>query len=137
LGVNGFVFGILKDAGIDKERNAELVRLAGSIPCTFHRAFDKVKNMSASLEDVISCGFKRILTSGMNSNAYDGRETLGQMQKQSAGRIGILPGGGVRSSNCIEILKYADTSELHTSAITNNGVLPDPNEIKKILSLIS
>lgn len=41
--VNGFVFGILtKESKVDRVKNAELVRLAAPLPCTFHRAFDEV-----------------------------------------------------------------------------------------------
>ncbi|MCB0444027.1 MAG: copper homeostasis protein CutC, partial [Flavobacterium sp.] len=41
LGVNGFVFGILKDDNtINIKQNKVLVELAKPFPCTFHRAFD-------------------------------------------------------------------------------------------------
>ena len=45
LGVNGFVFGILKDDNtINIEQNKVLVELANPFPCTFHRAFDAISD---------------------------------------------------------------------------------------------
>ena len=53
LGVDGFVFGILKDdQTIQIEQNSELVALASPLPCSFHRAFDAVLNSKKALEDL-------------------------------------------------------------------------------------
>ncbi|MET0944236.1 MAG: copper homeostasis protein CutC, partial [Flavobacterium sp.] len=82
LGVDGFVFGILKENGnINKRRNKELVDLAHPLPCTFHRAFDVVKDVKKSLKDVIDCGFTTILTSGQGINVEEGIFDLEKIQK--------------------------------------------------------
>jgi copper homeostasis protein len=77
VGADGFVFGIL-DGNLEVNfiQNKELVELAEGIPCTFHRAFDRVKDYHKSLEEIIKCGFKTILTSGTKSNVSEGKEIL-------------------------------------------------------------
>ncbi|MCD8518738.1 MAG: copper homeostasis protein CutC [Flavobacterium sp.] len=84
VGVNGFVFGILKDdKTINLEQNKVLVELAKPFSSTFHRAFDAVSNYEKALEDVISCGFSTILTSGTFPNVMEGKEVLKQLVIQA------------------------------------------------------
>lgn len=136
IGVHGFVFGLLNDdCTINLSKSKQLVQLAAPLPCTFHRAFDTGPDLSKSLEDVIECGFKRLLTSGGAGNAIDNVPVLMKLAKQAGDRLVILPGGGVRSSN-IETLKAIDTNEFHTSAITHVGEVADAEEIKKLLGLL-
>ena len=75
IGCDGVVIGILKaDGSIDKERTTELTTIANSysMGVTFHRAFDRCRDLNIGLEDVISTGCERILTSGGNDNASAG-----------------------------------------------------------------
>jgi copper homeostasis protein len=60
LQVDGFVGILDKDGNVNKA-TAALVKLASPYPCTFHRAFDVVKNIDESLEAIIECGFTTIL----------------------------------------------------------------------------
>ena len=72
LGCDAVVFGLLKhDATVDIERCKILVQLAYPMSVTFHRAFDRVTNPTQALEDVIECGFERILTSGFHQTAME------------------------------------------------------------------
>ena len=138
LGIDGFVFGILKEDGsINKPRNKELVSLAGSLPCTFHRAFDVVADVEKSLEDVIKCGFKTILTSGQGTTVLEGISVLQKIEKLADERIVIMPGGGLRSTN-VQIIeeKLKEETYFHTSAITTNSEIADPEEIKAILEFL-
>jgi copper homeostasis protein len=137
IGVHGFVFGLLNDdCTINTKKSTELVKLASPLPCTFHRAFDTGPDLSKSLEDVIACGFKRLLTSGGAGNAIDNIPSLVKLAKQAGDRLLILPGGGVRSSN-IETLKSIKTNEFHTSAITKGGEIADVEEIRKTLGKLA
>ncbi len=144
MNVDGFVFGIFKDDGsINKNQNRELVELAKPIPCSFHRAFDVSKELEKNLEDVIECGFKTILTSGQTKSAIEGLNQLIELVNLSKGRIVIMPGGGVRSSN-IELLKAKVlTSYFHSSAITClqdrqvKDDLADLNEVKLLKEKLS
>lgn len=133
LGIDGFVFGVLKEDGsVNKTRNKELVDLASPLSCTFHRAFDVVENVEQSLEDVIDCGFKTILTSGQGVNVLEGISVLEKIQKLAGDRIIIMPGGGLRSSNIQVLQETLQPTFYHSSAITDNSETADPHEIKKI-----
>jgi len=130
LEVNGFVFGILKeDKTIDIEQNNVLVELAKPFPCTFHRAFDEVLDYEKALEDVISCGFSSILTSGTFPNVMEGKEVLKQLVIQANNRIEIMPGGGLRSTNISELDKMVNANWYHSSAITDGTEIANSEEI--------
>lgn len=130
LGVNGFVFGVLnEDNTINIEQNKTLVAKAYPFPCTFHRAFDAVSNYEQALEDVFSCGFSTILTSGTFSNVMEGKEVLKKLVVQAKNRIEIMPGGGLRSTNIYELNKIIGANWYHSSAITDGGEIANPNEI--------
>src|SRR5438128_7225580 len=99
-GMDGVVFGILHaDGSVDLERTRELVEAAKPLPATFHRAFDETPDLLAALEAVIATGATRILTSGGKPNADAGAIVLADLVKAAAGRITILPGGGINAGN--------------------------------------
>jgi copper homeostasis protein len=130
LGVNGFVFGILKDdQTIHIEQNSELVALASPLPCSFHRAFDEVLNYQQALEAVISCGFLTLLTSGTFPNVMEGKDVLKQLVVQANNRIEIMPGGGLRSTNIFELNEMVHANWYHSSAITDGTEIANPEEI--------
>jgi copper homeostasis protein len=130
LGVNGFVFGILnKDNTINIEQNNALIELATPFSCTFHRAFDAVSNYEQALEDVISCGFSTLLTSGTFSNVMEGKEVLKKLVKQAKNRIEIMPGGGLRSMNISELNQIVNANWYHSSAITDETEIANSEEI--------
>lgn len=132
---NGVVFGILtKENKIDVVRCKELVELAKPMSSTFHRAFDEIENSESALEEIIECDFLRILSSGKQKTAIEGSVLLSQLIKKSKGRIIIMPGGGIRSSNISEIIKTTGGAEFHSAAITNTGEIADEVEIKKLIS---
>jgi copper homeostasis protein len=133
LGVNGFVFGILnKDKTINIEQNKALLELAKPFPCTFHRAFDEVLNVDKALEDVISCKFSTILTSGTFPNVMEGKEVLKQLVNQAKNRIEIMPGGGLRSINILELDEMVNANWYHSSAITDGSEIASPEEIVQL-----
>ena len=133
IGVNGFVFGILnKDKTINIEQNKVLVELANPFPCTFHRAFDAISDYEKAVEDVISCGFSTILTSGTFPNVMEGKEVLKQLVKQANNRIEIMPGGGLRSTNISELDEMVNTNWYHSSAITDGSEIASPEEIVQL-----
>ncbi|MFN4364330.1 copper homeostasis protein CutC [Chryseobacterium hispalense] len=130
LNVDGFVFGILDENDeVNIEQNKTLVELAKPYPCTFHRAFDRAKDLEKSLEKVIECGFTTILTSGQKPNVSEGKENLKKLVELSSGRIEILVGGGLRSSNIEEIREFTKAGYFHSSAITDGGDFANSEEI--------
>lgn len=117
LGANGVVFGCLTaDGRVDKSRCKELISAAEGLSMTFHRAFDVCANPKEALEDIISLGFDRILTSGCAADAYLGRDMIRELVSLSAGRIIIMAGCGVTENNIREIQNHTKVTEFHSSA---------------------
>lgn len=135
LQADGFVFGILNENDeVNVEQNKALVELAAPLPCTFHRAFDRTANLEESLEKVIECGFTTILTSGQKPNVSEGKENLKKLVELSDGRIEILVGGGLRSSNIEGIRAVTNANYFHSSAITDGGAFANPAEVVALKS---
>lgn len=131
--VDGFVFGILnEDNTINKQKNIELIELAKPFPCTFHRAFDEVVNYEQALEDVIKCGFSTILTSGTKPNVTEGIQVLKHLVEKASKRISIMPGGGLRSSNIVDINQIVKADFFHSSAIIDGNEIADFTEIQAL-----
>jgi copper homeostasis protein len=117
LGCDGVVIGMLvEDGGVDVGRCAELIRYAGAMQVTFHRAFDRVKDPMRSLEEIVDLGCTRILTSGLHPNVELGQEMLRALVDAAGDRITIMPGAGVRSSNILELAKFTGARAFHSSA---------------------
>lgn len=117
MGVQGVVIGGLTAEGdIDEEMCKRLVAAADGINVTFHRAFDMCRDPQAALEQIISLGCNRLLTSGLAATAKEGIPVIKQMVEQAAGRIVIMPGCGVNANNALEILTATGAQEIHASA---------------------
>lgn len=122
LGCDGIVTGLLhKDGSIDKERCSRLVDLAYPLGVTFHRAFDRAVNPQEALNDIIDCGFERILTSGQKPTALEGAGLLAELVKKAADRIIIMPGSGLQPDNITDIARKTGAVEFHSSARINTA----------------
>ena len=128
LGVSGVVFGILHaDGAVDVDRTGTLVDLAGPLETTFHRAFDATPDLTQALEDVISTGCDRILTSGGAPDVLTGADVLARLVTQAADRIQIAAGGGLRLENAQAVARITQTRHFHGSLqqpATNSGLRP-------------
>ena len=117
IGCDGVVIGILtQDGEVDIDRMKVLIELAQPMTVVFHRAFDKCKDPFKSLEDVISIGCNRILTSGQANTAFQGKALLKELILRANNRIEIMPGSGVDSSNVVDILEFTGAKSIHSSA---------------------
>jgi copper homeostasis protein len=115
-GADGVVFGmLLPDGRIDAERCRVAMERAAGLDVTFHRAFDVSRDLEESLEVLISLGVPRVLTSGGEPDVVRGAERLVALVKQAAGRIVVLPGGGVRPEMIADLVKLSGVGEVHLS----------------------
>ncbi|MCW4385254.1 copper homeostasis protein CutC [Salinibacterium sp. SYSU T00001] len=113
----GFVIGALTPEGVVDERaTRRLLSACGDHSVTFHKAFDTTVDLSASLETLVRLGIPRVLTSGGAASVLEGSAALAGLVTQSAGRIAILAGGGVREHNARRILEETGVAELHFRA---------------------
>ncbi len=115
-GADGIVTGILRSDGtIDVERTALLAEYASPMALTFHRAFDLCRDPKKGLEDVIAAGASRVLTSGQARNAIEGASLIRSMISDAAGRIIIMPGGGIDEYNIAMLATGTGATEYHLS----------------------
>lgn len=116
LGCEGISVGVqLRDGQLDTVRMRQIVEWAYPMGVTCNRVFDMVPDPFQSLEELIQCGCERVLTSGQRSAAPLAVDMLTRLVQQSAERISIMPGAGVRSSNIVSLLATG-AREFHTSA---------------------
>lgn len=113
-GVNGVVIGILHpDGSVNLEAMRLLIAAAQGMSITFHRAFDRCSNPQQALEDIISLGCNRLLTSGLQDTAPQGQALIAELVKQAAGRIIIMPGSGVTPENINSLAAATGAREFH------------------------
>ncbi|MHA8082749.1 copper homeostasis protein CutC [Aquirufa sp. A-Brett2-15D] len=117
-GVHGIVVGALLPSGdLDVEFMKAFRKIAGDRELTCHRAIDVSRDPLGVMEELISIGFDRILTSGGKNKALDGIENLAEMVAASTGRIQIMAGSGVNPMNCLDFVQIG-VSAIHLSART-------------------
>ncbi|MFC6269268.1 copper homeostasis protein CutC [Frigoriflavimonas asaccharolytica] len=136
-GADGFVFGILgRQQEIDLERNKFLLDLAHPIPCTFHKAIDRVPDYELGISKIVKLGFHNVLTSGGAENLRDGAENIKKSIEKHSDKINIIIGGGLRSDNIKRVKEETGGSNFHSSAITKYGIFADETEISEIKTWI-
>lgn len=115
-GADGVVFGALDARGaVDERRTRGMVILADGAQTVFHRAFDSARDPAAALEVLIACGVTRVLTSGGRGTALEGADRIRMLVEHAAGRIEVLPGGGIRESNVTDVVRRTGCAEVHLS----------------------
>jgi copper homeostasis protein len=117
-GADGVAFGVLTDnRRIDTRRCRAIIRrLVGSSPqLVFHRAFDAIRDPLSALEQLIDLGFHRVMTSGGRNTAAAGSPFIRRLIDRAAGRIEILPAGGIRPINARQLITRTGCDQLHTS----------------------
>ena len=84
---------------------------------TFHRAFDVCADWKLSLDSVKKLGFNRLLTSGQEKTALEGRKRIREYVEhlnQESSLI-IVPGAGITAANIEIILNETLCKEFHAS----------------------
>ena len=118
-GVDGIAFGVLTSSGsIDDARSRQMRALAGGKQLVFHRAFDVVPDPMVALEKLIDLGVTRVMTSGQEASAYNGANNISSYILRAAGRIEILPAGGVNQFTVADVLRRTGCNQVHASLTT-------------------
>jgi len=141
-GAAGIVTGALTRAGrIDRGLVARLVEVAGLLPVTFHRAFDLVSEPRLALAELAGLGVRRVLTSGGESTAYHGRQTIRALREAAPPGLTIVAGGGVIAEVVERLLEETGVDELHLKAVRTDPTAegdvprsaPDPERLRAVL----
>lgn len=123
LGVDGVVFGCLRGGGVDCELTGRLTGFAKEVGLmvTFHMAFDDIAADAqlVALDLLAELGVDRVLTHGgaAGTPIAGNLERLLRLADHAAGRVGILPGGGVTWENAEEIADTVGVREVHGTRI--------------------
>ena len=121
-GADGIAFGILtEDGGLDVPRCRQLIAQAGGRETVFHRAFDVTPDPADTLERLMDLGVTRVLTSGQEASAYNGSDAIARYVQQAAGRIEILPGGGINRFTLADVLARTGCTQVHASLTTTRA----------------
>lgn len=121
LGVTGVVFGCLRDGHLDRALTSELVELADGVDVTFHMAFDALPadEQLGAIDWLAGQGVSRILTHGgpAGTPIEDNIGRLRAYVDRAAGRVTILPGGGITWENAERIASELGVCEVHGTKI--------------------
>lgn len=123
LGVDGVVFGCLRGGEVDRELTGRLAGLAkeAGLMVTFHMAFDEISAdaQPAALNLLAGLGVDRVLTHGgaAGTPIAGNLERLRRLVDYAAGRLEILPGGGVTWENAEEVADAVGVCEAHGTRI--------------------
>jgi copper homeostasis protein len=117
----GVVFGCLTtDGRIDSALAQRLMAAARPLSVTFHRAFDVARDPVEALQTLIGLGVDRLLTSGQEPNALEGSPLIRRLIELAAGRIIVMPGGGITARNVGRVLQETGASEIHFAALSES-----------------
>ena len=121
-GTHGLVFGVLTTANkIDYPKMEKLLKASQGLEVVFHMAFDAIpkEQQFSTIDWLIEHGVSRILTHGgvATEPIQNHFLWLNTLIKHAAGRIEILPGGGITVNNRDEIIANLGVNQLHGTKI--------------------
>ena len=105
----------------------------GDRQAVFHRAFDRVREPAEALDRLIDLGVRRVMTSGHQSTALLGVGLIRELVERAAGRIELLPAGGVRPSNVVVILSRTACRQVHSSLRKTGGGRMDAGALTELI----
>lgn len=115
-GMQGVVLGATRqDGSPDLEVLEKLVSAAKGMDITLHRAFDVAPDPFAALEAAIALGFSRVLTSGQQQTALQGKDLLVKLVAKAGGRIEVMPGSGINGANVHQLTALMPLTCVHAS----------------------
>lgn len=116
MGAEGVVIGCLNpDGSLNMEQMETLMKEAGGMSVTLHRAFDVCRDPFEALDQAKKLGIHTILTSGQKNSASAGRELLKELTERAGDGIDIMAGGGVNAQVIRELAPYTGAHVFHMS----------------------
>lgn len=142
LGANGIVLGVMDENGnVDEEYLKLLLRHAGELEITFHKAIDESVDIIKSISILKKYPqIKRILTSGGVGKIEDNLYTINKMVSESNNEVIIMLGGGLTFDNVVHIINTTKVSEVHFGTAVRVDSNPfgdiDENELRSMVELV-
>lgn len=121
-GTDGVVFGCLTEENeVDEEALEMLLGNSEGLMKTFHMAFDELtkEEQFKTIDWFARLGIDRILTHGgpLDKSIEENLPHLKELVDYAAGRIIILPGGGINKDNAEKIAAELGVNEVHGTKI--------------------
>lgn len=126
-GLTGIVLGAsLPDGALDVETMRTVLAEKGDLAATLHRAFDLTPDPFVALDQAIDLGFTHLLTSGLAITAPEGADLIRELVARAAGRIHIMPGGGIRPDQVQAMMAQTGARQIHASgSVAGRAYAPD------------
>jgi copper homeostasis protein len=119
----------------------------------FHRAFDLIEQPFDALDQLIDLGVKRILTAGMSPptathalglpcgpyipDSIDGRLlAMRRYNDRAAGRIEIIPCGGIRAANANRFIAETGAVQIHSACRSPDADHLDANQVRDLVTTV-
>jgi copper homeostasis protein len=118
-GASGLVTGYFTPEGEPDLEALALVRDAAgpSAGLTFHRACDRLADLTAALPKLAACGVERLLTSGGAATAPEGCAFLRALRPLVADHgLAVMAGGGLSPENVAIVVAETGVEEVHFGA---------------------
>ncbi|MEM9812636.1 MAG: copper homeostasis protein CutC [Pseudomonadota bacterium] len=115
-GLAGVVIGAqTAEGGLDGPVLERLVAAAGDLGTTLHRVIDVVPDPLAALDQALSLGIERILTSGAQPYAPDGVQLIREMVQRAGDALSVMPGCGLAPDNVGAVVAQTGAAEVHAA----------------------
>ncbi len=120
--LDGVVIGALTLEGkVDRHIIHSLIKEAGNMSITFHRAIDHSSALMEDLDTLMTIGCHRVLTSGQAASAWEGRECLKHMVNHTKKHLSIIAGGGIKPESIANLCRVTGVEEIHLSGKTQRA----------------
>jgi copper homeostasis protein len=115
-GMDGLAVGFLTpDGSVDAFRCRLFREAYADLELVFHRAIDVAADAQAALDEIVSCGFDRILTSGGHQTALEGAPRIASMVEAVDGRVEVIAAGGIRADCAREVILKTGCRQVHAA----------------------
>lgn len=117
-GADGIVFGCLNELKqVDSVFVQEMVTLVKAYQkdIIFHRAFDCVADVDEAMATLLTLGINRILTSGTQVSAWEGRHILKALQQTYGHQIELCMGAGIQKHHIATLVQETGIRQCHAS----------------------
>ena len=140
LGAKDFLLGcITEDRRIDADAVRAFKDAAEDCSINFHLAWEQAVDLSQALETLVGLGVQSVRTTGgagLTGKAKDGLAQSRALAEQAAGRIDILPAGGINAKNVARIVAGTGLTNVHVGTgvrvpPTHTGVV-DQHKVQQL-----